>query len=435
MYEAQVVRVTTEKHPGADRLNIARFNGYQLITTMSLNNELVVFFPEGGQLAEQFCFENSLYRAGKGNNKDPQVSGYFDADRRVRSLKLRGIVSEGCLFPLDAFAYVGDINLKEGETFTSLNGKEICRKYVTPATQMRIAGNTSQQKLKPEDRLHLAVDFPKHFDTKQLRDNFSRIPIGALLVITEKKHGTSGRTTRTLRHLPLKKWQELWNRFCKFIRCFTWIVVPKTEEVTVSGTRNTIINPFNPYAKEDNYRLLAEAQFKGKLALGETVYYEIVGYDSSKPLFAHSTGEKDTDEFRKELKKKYGEHIHYSYGCQPGQSKVYVYRITQVENGKVHELTWNEVILRCLQLGVSPVTQLTTTHYSGPQDLLDTIKSAIATAEKAHPTHPVEGVCVRLDHPNVRVENSILKYKGPEFCHLEGIAKNNDLYIDPEEVA
>lgn len=46
--------------------------------------------------------------------------------------------------------------------------------------------------------------------------------------------------------------------------------------------------------------------------------------------------------------------------------------------------------------------------------------------------HIIEGVAVRVEDENMF---DIFKYKGFDFCHLEGIKKNDDTWVDLEEIS
>lgn len=47
--------------------------------------------------------------------------------------------------------------------------------------------------------------------------------------------------------------------------------------------------------------------------------------------------------------------------------------------------------------------------------------------------HPMEGVCIRVERPDGRVDH--FKYKTFAFCELEGIAANRPGHVDLEEAA
>lgn len=49
-------------HPNADRLKLAVALGYTVVVGLDAKeDDVVILFPDDGQLSEQFCFENSLY--------------------------------------------------------------------------------------------------------------------------------------------------------------------------------------------------------------------------------------------------------------------------------------------------------------------------------------------------------------------------------------
>ena len=60
--------------------------------------------------------------------------------------------------------------------------------------------------------------------------------------------------------------------------------------------------------------------------INENVLYEIVGYiNESTPIMGTAKNSKMND---KDFTKKYGDTTTFSYGCQPGQNEMYVYRMT-----------------------------------------------------------------------------------------------------------
>lgn len=433
MYQALISRVTITPHPNADKLQIANINGYQVITGADIKDgDLVVFFNEGGALSHEFCYHNNEYRVGKGQNKDPDKCGYFESNRRIRVIKLRGTLSEGYICPLSSLGWTGvDLStLTEGTQFTDLNGFSICYKYVSIATQKAI------QAAQKQGRIHYDIDtFPKHFDTKQLRDNIGRIPLGAILYLTAKVHGTSGRTGRHLVPKPLEKWQIKWNRLVKY--SFLQFK-PVKDWVYVSGSRNVTYDPFGE--ELTSYRKTAEDMLRGKLHKGETVYYEICySNDSGVPLFTHPVGsskEVKNDDIRKEILAAYGNTMKYTYGCTPKQTRIFIYRITGINaEGDTYEYAWHQVQKRARELGIETVPLIETVIYTTAAELFNCIKALSDKPSVIDPSHIEEGLCIRIEHPDISNNMSILKWKYPYFCTLEGIRKNDDNYVDVEEIA
>ena len=451
-YKAIIARAVLRKHPNADRLKLVDLNGYQVVTGADLQEgQLVAFFPEGGALSHEFVYENSEYRQGKGENKDQGSQGLFESNRRIKTIKLRGERSEGYCVPLENLLYTG-INLRElseGTIFTELNGHPICEKYVPPATR------EAQEKASRAGRAYFSVDnFEKHFDTEQLRIFINRIPVGAVLYFTEKLHGTSGRTgnlwVKSSRILTW--WQKITQVLATLIhKLGGGKTVPLGDFKIITGSRNMTFNPDSVYA--DGYRKVVESWFTNKLHEGETVYYEIVGFtEGGNPLFKHPVGGDPKDDVRKELAKVYGPTMIYSYGCTSNgpcastctdsscgpQFDIYIYRITSTNNtGDTVEYSWPQVERRCRELGLKAVPNLMRAIiYDGDREaLLQKVNVLASGSSILDKSHIREGICLRVEHPDVPIEKGILKYKSFHFCHLEGIAKNDDTYIDNEEIA
>lgn len=187
-YKAKVCHISTRSHPNADRVQLGVASGYQVVVGLEVESgQLGVYFPCDGQLSHEMCMANELYR------KDPKtgepMGGYFEENRRVRAQPFRGQKSEGFWVPLTYLRWTGvDLStLEAGDEFDTLNGKEVCHKYVSEATKraMERAQKQGQEKKKKEIPM-----FKKHFDTPKLRYTASAIPEGAVLHITEKLHGT-----------------------------------------------------------------------------------------------------------------------------------------------------------------------------------------------------------------------------------------------------
>lgn len=190
-YEAIVCRLSdVRKMPNADRLKVASALGYQVIVDLSKEDgDLGILFREGGQLSHEICFENNLY-SHKHLNKNKEKGGFFGDNRRVRSQKLRGEMSEGFWTDLNILSWAGDISkLKEGDQFDTFCGYKICQKYYTPATIKAMNANGNKKQTKKVDKFNFSM-LLEHYNTKQVRDNIHRVPEGAVLWLTAKAHGT-----------------------------------------------------------------------------------------------------------------------------------------------------------------------------------------------------------------------------------------------------
>jgi hypothetical protein len=126
----------------------------------------------------------------------------------------------------------------------------------------------------------------------------------------------------------------------------------------------------------------------------------------------------------------------YSYGCEVGQHKVQIYRITMTnEDGFSRDLSWEEVKKRAKELNIDTVMELDKFYYNGNPELLllkcEDFNSQIALKPSVFDSrHIDEGVVIRIENGNS--VPTFLKEKAHIFKVLEGIAKENGL-IDKEE--
>jgi len=433
-YEAIVCKaVNIRPHPNADRINLATASGYQVVVSKSVKEgTLGIFFPSDGQLSVQMCHENNLYRYTKLNKNPDTKGGFFEDNRRVRTQKMRGSISEGFWADLSILTFTGCnlSKLKEGDMLTELCGIPICNKYHTKATRNamnRKKDKKSKKGVKIKDQV---PTFLEPWDTKKLRMMIGSIPEGALVSISQKCHGSSGRTGHLQQEITTNWFQVFWNKTIGKIG----LKFQEKKWAIVSGTRRVVLDPSvteeNGTYSGKKFRSIIHSRIKNScIPKGFTLYYEIVGYDEEGGLImgAH----KIEDE---EMKKKYGNKMVYSYGCQPGEFRVLVYRITQTnEEGRVSELPIHQVKHWCDRLGFEMVPQLHPPFtYKGDQEgLMHLCERLSQGSDVLDPSHIKEGVVVRVDAPG---QETHLKYKSYHFCELEGIAKNTEGYIDMEEV-
>lgn len=162
---AYVVQIKElNKHPNADRLQIATIFGASVIVDLSVKEgDLGVYFPIDLQLSEEYCKINDLVRR-KDENGNP-AGGYLDPSKRnIRAMRFRGSPSEGLFMPLETLKYTGKTQFEVGEKFDNIEGHEICRKYIPrnhPKDPSRKLGNKSRKKKVP-----IAPLFAEHADTE-----------------------------------------------------------------------------------------------------------------------------------------------------------------------------------------------------------------------------------------------------------------------------
>lgn len=447
-YSAYVCRIKNlRKHNNADRLMLGECFGNTVCVDTSYEvDELGIYFPTDGQVSPEFAECNNLLRKKDENGKS--IGGYMDPMKRnITTIRLRGEKSDGLFLHLNCVSYTGVLlnELTEGLAFTTLNGHEICKKYI-PARQNR-QGNVSEGNRVRKKKAPIAPLFIEHADTEQLAYNLNAFKPNDLIEITLKMHGTSQRTG----YLPMLKGYKrtLLDRIMR--RDGT----PIYEYGYVSGTRRTVLNDWEGgFYGSNMFRKKHADFFEGKLHKGEEVYYEVVGFtDEGMPIMSSASNRKLND---KDFLKKYGETTTFSYGCSCTgyytygdgsydvlpKSDFYVYRMTMTnEDGDVVEYTPDFMRYRCEQMGCKCVPVLWRGFLDDTTDWNDAGMTAgeqvkeIAERYYDGPdpigkTHVREGVVIRILN---RPKFCAYKHKNFAFKCLEGLVKAEETAPDMEE--
>lgn len=409
------------KHSNADRLQVATFFGSDTIVDLSTKvGDIGIYFPVDGQLSEEYCKYNDLVRRKDESGND--VGGYLDPDKRnIKAMKLRGEKSDGLFMPLSSLDYIKHDELNIGDKIDILNGHEICCKYI-PIRKNKVKtndklGNKVRKKKEP-----VAPLFREHADTEQLAYNLEQFKSGDLVEITLKMHGTSQRTG----YLPILKGHK---------KSLLDIILrrdgkPIYDWGYVSGTRRVVIEDYDTgFYGSNRFREKHSKFFEGKLLKGETVYYEVLGWvNESTPIMPIAKTPKEDI-------KTYGKDMVFSYGCEPGESVAYVYRMTMTnEDGDVVEYPPEFMRYRCEQMGVNVVPLFKRFIIPDKQELIvrgyDSIGDYITEVAETYyngpdpigKTHVREGVVVRIVN---RPKFSAFKTKNFTFKVCEGLAVEN----------
>ena len=415
------------KHPNADKLLLAECFGNTVCVDLSYSEgDIGIYFPTDGQLSEEFACENNLLRKKDefGNN----IGGYLDPEKRnITAIRLRGEKSEGLFLPLSCLEYCyknkTEVILNVGEQITVVNGHEICQKYIprkNPSQSSTRLGNKARKKKVP-----IAPLFVEHVDTEQLAYNLNAFKAGDQIEITLKMHGTSQRTG----YLPI---------FKGYKRTFLDKILrregtPVYDWGYVSGTRRTVLENYSGgYYGSNAFREEHSKIFEGKLWKNETVYYEVVGYTKDGGTIMGKANNKKLND--KNFIKMYGKETIFSYGCEQGQSDMYVYRMTMTnEDGQVVEYTPDFMRYRCEMMGVKTVPLLwkgTIPELAEPQSYIkDIAEMFYSGTDPVGKTHIREGVVVRILN---RPKFAAYKHKNFEFKVLSGIVIEN---TNPDEVS
>jgi len=435
-YKAIVTKLTNVRaHSNADKVQLATCHGNQVVIGLNhTEGELGIYFPSDGQLSQGFCAANNLFRKAELNSDPEAKPGMFDENRRVRAQRFRGEVSDGFWVPLSNLDFIGGVSFVEGFEFDELNGIQICEKYINPAT-IKAARENQGKKTRTAKT---SVMFKEHFDTAHFGRCLHEFDYGQTIIITEKLHGTSGRIGHVQIERDLTWLEKIAKRFGVQVQENEWKYLNGTRRVVLEESSGTQFH--DPTIRDKAFKL-----FDGNLRKGETVFFEIVGYESTGASIMPKV---DTTKMGdKEFTKRYGKTMPFSYGCGELQSRVYVYRMTLTdEDGHSIDYAWDDVVKRCKELGVDTVPHIRTMTLNDlKEDLrsaavvddIRTVKETFSKLVEAYgsgpsildDTHIKEGVCVRIEGG---INNKTFKFKSFEFKVLEGIIKDSGV-IDAEE--
>lgn len=418
MYKAYITHVTNIRPAeNADRLNACEVFGNTTIIDKTITEDtLILYLPSDGQISVEFGEKNNLFRRKDENGNN--VGGFVDPDKRnIAAIRLRGNRSDGLVLPISCLNYCfshGDASIEfhAGDVIDGLvNGHEIACKYVP--IRCAYNGKTrsgSTKKVKAD----MAPLFAEHIETEQLPYNLNKFRAGDILDISLKCHGTSQRTAYLPTEVGYERtfWDKIFKRNGKRI----------VEYRYICGTRRTVLGESNISWGSEDFRKTAHNSFINKLHKGETVYYEVIGYNGNMPIMPSADNKKMND---KQFVATYGNRTEFSYGCDLGTNDFYVYRITlTLEDGYVLEYSPEQIKRRCEEMGVKTVL-----HFEEVQIPVDCENPGLwaqTEAEKFYDgidpigkTHIREGVVVRIAN---RTSFEAYKIKNYAFKVLSGIA-------------
>ena len=440
-YSAMIVKIKNLLPiENADKLQHANIYGNLVIVSKDVKqDDLMIYFPVETQLSENFLKSNNLYR-DKILNNDKEKAGFFESNRRIRAVRLRGAVSQGFLVPITNFEYLCDelkymknnnsfiirkgkeyYELNENDTFDKLFNETICKKHIIKVNNP--VGQTRLDKRNKKIKRTEIVDnqFRFHIDTAQIYKNLHRLKPETILHISRKKHGTSLIVSNVL----VKRKLSIIEKLLKLMK----VNIKETEYKNVYASRTVLKNldidrntnsfyDTDIWGKANNYII----DKMGKIPEGMTIYAEIVGYT-------------DIDKFIQK---------YYDYGCNNGQFEVYVYRITFTNpEGYVYEFSAKQVQSFCKLYNIKPVEEL---YYGSvanlynylsddkykleenqniPDDFLDLVSKEYLEKDcpycKSKPNTPDEGIVIRVEDSNM-----IESYKLKSFRFYQNETKQKD---------
>ena len=391
-YAAQIVEVRQiNELENSDNLVGVPLLGMQAIVSKDTEIGTVgVVFVAETQLSEEYAKENNLFR-DKTKNKDKSKTGFIEDNRRVKAIKLRGNRSDALFMPLDSLKYTKvDLGeLKLGDAFEELKGKEICKKYETARKSVH---THEKNKLKVFKRVDEKM-FPRHYDTSQYYRVSGTFKPNTEIVVTQKLHGTLLRFS----NIPVKRKTTWRDRIASKLG----VKVQKEEYEHVYGS-NRVIKDANSKDQQHFYEqdvwTDAGKRFDDLIPENFVVYGELVGWSpDGKPLQQN-----------------------YTYQLPHATNAFYVYRVAQINGqGIMTDLSWGQVKEFCRDRGMKYVPELWRGRHQdfNPDEWLDVgyhedLHGGYSQALPLDKESPCdEGVCIRVEG----LAPYITKLKSPEF--------------------
>lgn len=431
-YLAKIVRIENFKphtDPEVTRLKCCVVDGFNIICGIDSEPGLYVYFPTACCLNPDFLRYANLYRHTE-LNANPEQSGMFDDNGRVKAIRLRGELSEGFILPVvtleNYVLSVTNVNLtcEEGTEFDMVehDGKSfwINKKYIPKNTRMPGAPGSGKVAKQPKGLDKVIEDqFRFHYDTTLIKKCPHVLKPGNIISITEKVHGTSGISAYVLCKQKLN-WKQ---------KIAKWLTGEEFNKYDYLYSSRTVIKNkyYNKNVTEGFYGVdvwkYADNIIRPCLQKGMTAYYEIVGFLPNGGYIQKG----------------------YDYGCVPPKEgekythdthfKVMVYRVTTTNvAGNVHEFSAKEVQQWCAFVGLTPVTEY---YYGYAADLYSDIDATehwnenflarLANDEMFHmecdsPTCdnkvPHEGLVIKVEN----MKSEAFKLKCFKFLDKEGKA-------------
>ena len=214
-YLAKIVRINSFKphtDPEVTRLKACIVDGFNILCGIDSEPGLYVYFPTACCLNPDFLRYANLYRH-KELNADPEQSGMFEDNGRVKAIRLRGELSEGFILPVVTLENwitsvtnqsveiientEFDIVEHEGKTFW------INKKYIPKNTNTFGTSSRTREGKQPKGLDKLVEDqFRFHYDTVLVKKCPKVIQPNDIIHISSKWHGTSTIHARVLCKIP-----------------------------------------------------------------------------------------------------------------------------------------------------------------------------------------------------------------------------------------
>jgi hypothetical protein len=244
-YLATIVKLQNLRpHFNADRLQCLAIYGNNVITGLSAKeNDLYVYFPLECAISADFLKYTNSFRDNS-LNQDSLQKGMFEANCRVKAVRLRGEKSEGYVVPVSEIEkFCKDFLSKEikisekdvGTDFDEICNHVLCKKYVPRNMVEKVpSGNKPKGNTKKYKSKLIENQFHFHPDTSHLKKEVEKIDPDDYIAITEKIHGCNFVVSHVLVNKNLS-WKD---KIAKFFGC----KVQETEYGMLYSSRRVLKN-------------------------------------------------------------------------------------------------------------------------------------------------------------------------------------------------
>ncbi len=344
-------------HPNADRLDLATIKGWQCVIAKDSfkKGDKVVYLPIDSILP--FEIENKIF---------PPESKIKLTKSRIRTIKIRGAISQGMIVPLKSLGLTEDIKIG-----TDVKEKLGILKYDPPPQKgTYIDGGVSKVSKKqknPHFKKYTNIDHVKNYPETMKNLN---------VIITEKIHGSNYRGG----YVKIGR-LNIWKRFLKLFS-----LVPEYE--FVFGSHNVQLQGLLKHFKKTFYKtniyldITKQYNLEKKLKPYEVIYAEIYGFNLQK---------------------------NYSYGCKQNEFKMVVIDVMICDR----YLNKEDAIQFCVERDLPFAPVLYKGIYS--QEVIDKyVDGKSVLAPKYQPVR--EGIVITTMQEQItHIGRGILKYINPKY--------------------
>ena len=318
---------------GADMIKRTVVNGNNVVVSKDVKEgDEMLYFVSGTKLNADYCKKNNLYSSNE-ENYNTEKKGFISfRQKRVRAIKLRGVISDGMLMQLTSllpFLEQGSINsLRVGDEFTTINGNILCEKFIVKRQEsIRNKKQANKGKIKRFSKL-VENQFYLHGDTSNLRKNMHNINPDDVIGIHYKKHGTSIVIGNVLVKKQLSFKERLFKWFGANIIDTVYDIAYSSRKVIKNEYINEAVK--DGYYGEDIWGVVAK-EVSTSIPKGFTLYGEVLGYTPSGSFIQKG----------------------FDYGCKENEHVFYVYKVSFVNaDGQVFFLTDRQIEEFCKKHGL-----------------------------------------------------------------------------------